>query len=711
MANQYNIDFTYINQCALINASHLITQWLPNGDFRGDSYFPLNPTRDDKHKGSFVINCKTGLWSDFATGDKGSGLISLYAYINGITPVESANILTKELNLKGDKNMNILVYKEEINYETILLPKNYEYKGFSNATNSWAYRDMEGRILIITDRFDLMDGSKKVLPRCFVKNLHTNEKGWLQKKLLSYNPLYNLENFQKQQNLPVLIVEGEKTCEAAKNIYGHEFWCTTWLGGANSTQKVDVNMIHNRKVYLLPDNDDAGRKAMNNIANMLKNNNTVFIINYPQNEFPTAWDVADELPSGWTHSKLEECIMKTTNIEEQQKTIKETETIATQQNEITNDVKPYPEEVDGLELIDSLVQLIKKYIVVTHEEAIAIAYWILQTYNVNMFTYAPRLLIISPEKRCGKSTLLRLLELLCYRAYPTGNCTASVLYKIIEKEQPTVLIDEADTFFGNNSEIKNIINTGFQKRFGVARSCGKNFENIKQYNVFALMAVASINNLPDTIMDRGIKINMRRKLPTEHVELLRDRIVFDELNTIKQKCKRFMLDYGKQAGEHMITNVKGLNDRACDVWEGMIGIASIIGDEARLIKAAQQITLKNAEDTESLKNLLLKHILQIFINNHFFDVSSSELVSGLVEIEDSPWLEYNNGRAITPHKLAFLLKEYKITTFQKNVNGHNTKHYSFEAFADIFARYIPKEFKQAMHIKEGGLDSILIQED
>ena len=121
-------------------------------------------------------------------------------------------------------------------------------------------------------------------------------------------------------------------------------------------------------------------------------------------------------------------------IDENQKTIKETETIATQQNEITNDVKPYPEEVDGLELIDSLVQLIKKYIVVTHEEAIAIAYWILQTYNVNMFTYAPRLLIISPEKRCGKSTLLRLLELLCYRAYPTGNCTASVLYKIIEKE-------------------------------------------------------------------------------------------------------------------------------------------------------------------------------------------------------------------------------------------------------------------------------------
>jgi len=703
-----NLNFAEIEILIKPYMTTLVAMWLPNGDFRGDSYFPLNPTRDDKHKGSFVINCKTGLWSDFATGDKGSGLISLYAYINGITPMESANILTKELNLKGDKNMNILVYKEEINYETILLPKDAEYKGFSNATNSWAYRDMEGRILIITDRFDLMDGSKKVLPRCFVENLHTNEKGWLQKKLLSYNPLYNLENFQKQQNLPVLIVEGEKTCEAAKNIYGNDFWCTTWLGGANSTQKVDVSMIHNRKVYLLPDNDDAGRKAMNNIAQKLRNNNMVSIVNYPQNEFLSAWDIADELPQGWTHSKLKECIMKSKNIEEQQKITNETKTITTQQEEITKDIIPYPEGVNGLELINSLIKIIKKYIVMTPEEAVATAYWILQTYNVNMFTYAPRLLIISPEKRCGKSTLLRLLELLCYRAYPTGNCTASVLYKIIEKEQPTVLIDESDTFFGANNEIKNIINTGFQKRFGVARSCGKNFENIKHYNVFGLMAVASINNLPDTIMDRGIKINMRRKLPTENVELLRERVVEEEFEVIKQKCRRFMLDYGKQAGEHIMGNIQGLNDRACDVWEGIVGIASIVGDTERVINAAKNISKNNADDSDNTKNRLLKDILQIFVKHNFFDLSSAYIVNELIEFTDSPWRENNNGRPMTPYKLASLLREYKIPTFQKNIDGSNTRHYSFESFADVFARYIPLEYKQAIQTKERGLESILV---
>ena len=62
------------------------------------------------------------------------------------------------------------------------------------------------------------------------------------------------------------------------------------------------------------------------------------------------------------------------------------------------------------------------------------------------------------------------------------------------------------------------------------------------------MAIASIKNLPDTIMDMSIKINMRRRLPTENIESLREQYVKEEFETIKQKCRRFMSDNGKQAG-------------------------------------------------------------------------------------------------------------------------------------------------------------------
>lgn len=63
-----------------------------------------------------------------------------------------------------------------------------------------------------------------------------------------------------------------------------------------------------------------------------------------------------------------------------------------------------------------------------------------------------------------------------------------------------------------------------------------------------MMAIASIKNLSDTIMDRSIKINMRRRLPTEKIESLREQYVKEEFETIKQKCRRFMSDNGKQAG-------------------------------------------------------------------------------------------------------------------------------------------------------------------
>ena len=63
-----------------------------------------------------------------------------------------------------------------------------------------------------------------------------------------------------------------------------------------------------------------------------------------------------------------------------------------------------------------------------------------------------------------------------------------------------------------------------------------------------MMAIASIKNLPDTIMDMSIKINMRRRLPTENIESLREQYVKEEFETIKQKCRRFMSDNGKQAG-------------------------------------------------------------------------------------------------------------------------------------------------------------------
>ena len=71
------VDFAAINAAALAVLPAILRQWLPNGHTIGHEYTARNPTRNDRHAGSFKINVRTGRWADFATGDAGGDPISL----------------------------------------------------------------------------------------------------------------------------------------------------------------------------------------------------------------------------------------------------------------------------------------------------------------------------------------------------------------------------------------------------------------------------------------------------------------------------------------------------------------------------------------------------------------------------------------------------------------------------------------------------------
>ena len=77
----------------LINSTgklNFIRNLLTNGRLEANEFVALNPTRLDKRLGSFRINTISGKWSDFATNDRGGDLISLYAYLKGISNYKAA---------------------------------------------------------------------------------------------------------------------------------------------------------------------------------------------------------------------------------------------------------------------------------------------------------------------------------------------------------------------------------------------------------------------------------------------------------------------------------------------------------------------------------------------------------------------------------------------------------------------------------------------
>lgn len=95
------LDFSEINAAALAALPALCARWMPGGKRIGREYITINPTRADRHAGSFKVNLQTGRWADFATGDKGGDAVSLAAYLFALRQSEAARRLAYALGISG----------------------------------------------------------------------------------------------------------------------------------------------------------------------------------------------------------------------------------------------------------------------------------------------------------------------------------------------------------------------------------------------------------------------------------------------------------------------------------------------------------------------------------------------------------------------------------------------------------------------------------
>jgi hypothetical protein len=93
------IDFEAVNRAALAVLPAVLARLIPGGKIVAREYAALNPTRADRHVGSFKVNLRSGRWADFAAGDKGGDPVSLVAYVEGVSQVEAARRLARMLSL------------------------------------------------------------------------------------------------------------------------------------------------------------------------------------------------------------------------------------------------------------------------------------------------------------------------------------------------------------------------------------------------------------------------------------------------------------------------------------------------------------------------------------------------------------------------------------------------------------------------------------
>ena len=101
--SQGRLDFQQVSRASLRYLPLLVLRWLPEGRREGHEWVARNPTRSDRHLGSFKINLRTGHWADFATGDKGGDVISLAAYLHGLSQSGAAGKISEMLGLAPEQ--------------------------------------------------------------------------------------------------------------------------------------------------------------------------------------------------------------------------------------------------------------------------------------------------------------------------------------------------------------------------------------------------------------------------------------------------------------------------------------------------------------------------------------------------------------------------------------------------------------------------------
>jgi putative DNA primase/helicase len=351
--------------------------------------------------------------------------------------------------------------------------------------------------------------------------------------------------------------------------------------------------------------------------------------------------------------------------------------------------EPWPEPVDPALLLTEIVDIIKRFIICSPSVTVAAALWVVMTWIMDCIQVAPLAIITAPEMRCGKTMFLSLLQRLVARAIVASNISGSSVFRTIDAFHPTLLIDEADSFMKDNEELRGIINSGHSRDSAyVIRTVGEDFTPTK-FSTWSAKAIAGIGHLPPTLMDRGIILELRRKLPHERVERLRnaDPELFDAL---RSKLARFAADYSEQVRLARPPLPESLNDRQQDNWETLLKVAIMAGGHW-FDTATQTAKTLSGDDTASptIGAELLADIKEIFDSRSDGRIRTEDLIKELCADSEKPWGSYNKGNAIRPRQVASRLKAFGILSKNLRIGSSVAKGYEKSQFEEAFLRYIP----------------------
>lgn len=346
----------------------------------------------------------------------------------------------------------------------------------------------------------------------------------------------------------------------------------------------------------------------------------------------------------------------------------------------------WPNAVNGSAMIENMLAVFSRHLIMSMDAKVVLAMWVIFTHVFTVARVAPILALLSPVRRCGKTTVIQILASLVSRPYPSSNVTAAVLFRTVDLWRPTMLLDEVDTYLTNSDHaLTGIINSGHTP----ATAFVTRIEKSKpiRFSTHCPKMLAAIGRIPETISDRAVTIRALRKRQDEHVEKYPPQSNGLILALRAQVC-RWAQDNLSHIAAAQPVHLGSGNDRTDDNFEILLAIAECLGGAwPERVRAAALALAVRHDETRAGGVELLRDIKLAFRAAGKSRLRTSDLIAGICHDAEKPWLTYSKGRPITAREIASMLTAFEIQSQNLRYGEVVMKGYKLSDFEDSFARY------------------------
>lgn len=288
-----------------------------------------------------------------------------------------------------------------------------------------------------------------------------------------------------------------------------------------------------------------------------------------------------------------------------------------------------------------------------------------------------------------RSALLRCLRQRRRRPKPTTKLFP-VLFRVVHLQQPTLLLDELDTYLRRMTELRGLLNAGHRSGSHAYRCEGPG-NAVRGFRSYAAAALAGIGALPPTLRDRSIRIPLVEAGPGE-IQSPLDRGNTKLETELGRKVARWAKDNFAAIKAAQPVLPEAAHNRVADNWRPLFSIAEVIGGEWPALAARAFESLNTSSQVAEPGLILLPDIRQVFSESGGQRQFSAELVNALCALPNRPyadaWGRNGDGRRLDESALARALSPYGVRSRNVRINSEQAKGYELADLSDAFLKFL-----------------------